>query len=205
MMNKNNISNIELKLKLFNEIETNKLQTQRILSKKLGVALGLANSLLKKFVKKGLLKISQAPMKRYKYYLTPKGFVEKTKLTTEYLKFSLQFYKISKSFFESEFSKLKDISYKEIVLIGTGELSEIAILAANIQNVKVSSILCSSKENESFCGVKVLDLKKEKKIFNEKNIFILCDTYKPQETYDFVKKLKFLKIIVPDYLMVREK
>lgn len=204
-MNKNNIENIDLKLKLFNEIETNKSQTQRTLSRKLGVALGLANSLIKKLVKKGLLKISQAPMKRYKYYLTPKGFVEKTKLTAEYLKFSLEFYKKSKCHFEYEFSQLKKINYKQIVIIGVGELTEIAILAANIQNIKISKILCDSKVNKLFYGISVLDLKKEKKIFNDKNIFVLCDMKNPQKIYDYIIKLTYLKIIVPNYLMVKLK
>ena len=202
-MSKDNFSNIKLQLKLFNEIEKNVSQSQRSLSKELGVALGLANSLLKKFVKKGMLKISQAPMKRYKYYLTPKGFLEKAKLTSEYLRCSLDFFKKSKQLFETEFKNLKKEDYDEIILIGIGELTEIAILAANIQNVKISLILGISTKKKFFCGKKVLELKKEKIIFNARNIFVLCDTEKPQKTYDFIKKFKYKKIIVPNYLMVK--
>ena len=204
-MAKDNFTNIELKLKLFNEIERNVSQSQRSLSKELGVALGLANSLLKKFVKKGMLKISQAPMKRNKYYLTPKGFVEKAKLTSEYLKFSLDFFKKSKQHFETEFKNLKKDNYDEIILIGIGELSEIAILAANIQNIKISYILSFSAKKKYFCGKKVLEIRREKKIFNERNVFILCDTENPQKTYDLVKKYRHKKIIVPTYLMVKIK
>ena len=70
-MNKNSVKNVELELKLLNEIERKKNHSQRSLSKNLNVALGLANAILKKFVNKGVLKLKQAPMRRYFYYLTP--------------------------------------------------------------------------------------------------------------------------------------
>jgi DNA-binding MarR family transcriptional regulator len=48
-------------------------QSQRRLASELGVALGLANAYLKRCVKKGLVKVRQAPARRYAYYLTPRG------------------------------------------------------------------------------------------------------------------------------------
>ena len=65
--------------------------TQRSLSSKLGIALGLINAYMKRAMDKGLVKIKHAPKNRYLYYLTPKGFTEKAKLTAEYLKYSLAF------------------------------------------------------------------------------------------------------------------
>ena len=58
-----------------------------------GIALGLANAYLKRCVKKGLIKVSQAPANRYAYYLTPKGFTEKSRLTAEYLTISFNFFR----------------------------------------------------------------------------------------------------------------
>ena len=55
--------------------------SQRHLARQMGVALGLANSYLKRCMRKGLIKISAAPANRYLYYLTPKGFSEKSRLT----------------------------------------------------------------------------------------------------------------------------
>ncbi len=54
-------------------------QSQRRLASELGVALGLANAYLKRCVKKGLVKVRQAPARRYAYYLTPRGFAEKSR------------------------------------------------------------------------------------------------------------------------------
>ena len=85
--------NTELELKILSKIEKSENLSQRIISKELNVALGLANSLIKKLVKKGYLKLKEAPMKRYLYYLTPQGLIEKTKLTREFLETSLFFFK----------------------------------------------------------------------------------------------------------------
>ena len=74
-MNKE-IKSIENQLKLLNKLAGKGSQTQRTISKDLNVALGVANTMIKKFVKKGLLKLNEAPMKRYLYYITAKGFVE---------------------------------------------------------------------------------------------------------------------------------
>ena len=51
--------------------------SQRHLASHMGVALGLANSYLKRCIRKGFIKISEAPANRYLYYLTPTGFAEK--------------------------------------------------------------------------------------------------------------------------------
>lgn len=59
--------------------------SQRTLAADLGVAVGLVNAYVKRCVRKGLLKVSQVPARRYRYYLTPAGFAEKAKLTGEYL------------------------------------------------------------------------------------------------------------------------
>ena len=75
-------------------------------------------------------------MKRYLYYLTPKGLVEKTKLTKEFLETSLFFFKKSKEEYENEFKKIKNKN-KIIVLCGISDFTDIAILAAKIKTLKL--------------------------------------------------------------------
>lgn len=106
-MNSKTSKNIELELKILDKIEKTENLSQRIISKDLNVALGLANSLIKKFIKKGFLKLKEAPMKRYLYYITPKGMIEKTKLTKEFLETSLFFFNKSKEEYENEFKNIK--------------------------------------------------------------------------------------------------
>ena len=82
-----------LTLEILAAIEARSDVTQRHLARTMGIALGLTNSYLKRCVRKGLVKIHQAPANRYLYYLTPKGFAEKSRLTARYLSVSFAFYR----------------------------------------------------------------------------------------------------------------
>jgi len=64
--------------------------SQRELADKLGVSLGKTNYCLKAIIEKGLIKVKNFRSSKNKlacaYYLTPKGFEEKTRITIEYIK-----------------------------------------------------------------------------------------------------------------------
>ena len=198
-MNVKKLKDVEIELKLINELQKNNEQSQRSISKELDVALGLANSLIKRFVKKGFLKLSEAPMKRYIYYLTPKGILEKTKLTSEYIQSSLEFYKKVKLGYESELKKIISKKNHNIILVGISELTEIAVIVANINNIKISFIYDERSKLKKSCGIKV------KKIIpkNKKNILILTESKNPIQVLEKLKEMKFKNVIVPDFLMVR--
>ncbi len=202
-MNSENSKKLEIQLKLMNELEKNSEQSQRTISKELNVALGFANSLIKRLVKKGYLKLSEAPMKRYIYYLTPKGLVEKAKLTSEYIQNSLDFYKKTKEGYEKEFKRLKKKDNINLILAGTGELAEIAILAANIQDIKISYIFDPYSNLTSFCGIEVRKNIEKKEKDHTKNIFFLTESKNPQEVLHNLKKIKNQKIVIPKWLMIR--
>ena len=76
-------SNPGIVLSVLTSIERDSTITQRKLANELGIALGLANAYLRRCVRKGLIKMSQVPLNRYAYYLTPQGFSEKSRLTAE--------------------------------------------------------------------------------------------------------------------------
>src|SRR5437879_1245421 len=81
---------------LLGAVERDGRVSQRHLAGELGIALGLVNAYLKRCVRKGLVKMRQAPARRYVYYLTPKGLSEKTRLTAQYLAYSLTFFRQSR-------------------------------------------------------------------------------------------------------------
>src|SRR5882757_9997569 len=83
-------------LSLLNSVEDG-ATSQRRIAAELGIALGLVNAYVKRCVKKGLVKVSEAPARRYAYYLTPQGFAEKSRLTAEYLKVSFGFFRQAKN------------------------------------------------------------------------------------------------------------
>src|ERR1700690_2248100 len=80
-------------LDLLNSVERDGGLAQRRLASELVIALGLVNAYLRRCVKKGLVKVSEAPARRYAYYLTPHGFAEKSRLTVEYLGISFSFFR----------------------------------------------------------------------------------------------------------------
>ena len=202
-MNTRDEKNIEIELKLLTSIEENKNISQRSISKKIDIALGLTNSLVKKFVKKGFLKLKQAPMKRFLYYLTPQGLVEKSRLTQEYIKSSLTFFKRAKQDFEEIFNLIQKKKNQNICLIGTGEICEIAILVSNQLNVNIDCIFDKKFKKKSFCGISVknnFDL-----MFSRKNFsFILCET---KDLNLNLKKFSDLneKIFSPKFMMINRK
>ena len=77
-MNGANEKEEKLTLDLLNAIDQQSDLSQRHLARQMGIALGLTNSYLKRCARKGLVKVSEAPANRYLYYLTPKGFAEKS-------------------------------------------------------------------------------------------------------------------------------
>jgi DNA-binding Lrp family transcriptional regulator len=71
---------------ILEELEKNSNITQRDLSEKTGLSLGMVNILLKKFINKGFVKLERLNSKSFRYILTSEGFKEKSKKTIEYMK-----------------------------------------------------------------------------------------------------------------------
>lgn len=115
-----------LTLELLAAIEARSDVTQRHLADRLGVALGLANSYLKRCVRKGLVKIQQAPANRYLYYLTPTGLAEKSRLTAEYLACSFDFYRRASDSMVEALQRCAAAGGGRVLFVGVSELAEIA-------------------------------------------------------------------------------
>ena len=98
----------EITLGVLDAVEQNAQVTQRTVASELGIALGLANSYLKRCVRKGLIKVKQIPPNRYLYYLTPKGFAEKSRLTAEYLGSSFTFFRRARAQIEEAMAQCRD-------------------------------------------------------------------------------------------------
>ena len=193
---KTKIRDIEIKLKLLNHIAKRNNQSQRSISQELNVALGFANSLIKKFLKKGLLKLSQVPLRRYSYYVTPNGFLEKARLVTDFVGSSLEFYKQAKGEYEKELTKLKN--KKNIYLVGISELTEIAILVSNIHDIKIKAIYEENSKINNFCKVDVIS--NLKKIEKKETFFLLTTSKKINGNIEKVNNIGF-DVFVPKFLL----
>ncbi|MBT8446597.1 MAG: winged helix-turn-helix transcriptional regulator [Gammaproteobacteria bacterium] len=136
-------------------IEQEKHVTQRGLADQLGIALGLANLYLKRCVRKGLVKVQQAPANRYAYYLTPKGFAEKSRLTGEYLRYSFGFYRDISDSVARSFAAARQAGYQRVVFAGVSELAEVALLKAREHGIEAIGIVDADDPRDHFHGLPV--------------------------------------------------
>jgi ribosomal protein S25 len=134
-------SDAEIVLALLTSVENNQLITQRTIASELGIALGLANAYLKRCIRKGLIKITSAPPRRYAYYLTAQGFREKSRLTSEYLHSSFGFFRAARRQCELLLRDCGVRGWRRIALYGVSELAEVALLCSRDQNVEVIGIV----------------------------------------------------------------
>jgi len=72
-------------LEILKSLDEENRITQRELAKRTGLSLGSVNVLLKRLIHKGLIKIEHINSKTIKYVLTPKGLLEKARLTYHYI------------------------------------------------------------------------------------------------------------------------
>ena len=169
--------------------------TQRSLSSKLGIALGLINVYMKRAMDKGLVKIKHVPKNRYLYYLTPKGFTEKAKLTAEYLKTSLTFYRKARIECDKIIFNLKKSGLKKVVLSDKNDLAEIFILSALGTKIKIIGLL---GKNEIFFGLPVFsNFPKSDKV--DAVIITSIENVEQRHT-DISKHIDKNKIIIPSFL-----
>src|SRR6476620_5854509 len=80
-------------LQLLEAVEQDSRITQRSLSTKLGIALGLTNIYLRRLVRKGYIKCVNVQSNRISYLITPRGIAEKARLTYEFLDSSPHLYR----------------------------------------------------------------------------------------------------------------
>lgn len=142
-------------LGLLNSVEQDGARSQRHFAAELGIALGLVNAYLNRCIKKGLVKASQAPARRYAYYLTPQGFAEKSRLTVEYLSSSFGFFRKAKADCISAFEMAEQRNLRRIVLIGISDLAEIAAICAIESGIKLVGLVDPSEETDRFVGLPV--------------------------------------------------
>lgn len=141
--------------RILEEISEDDNLTQRKLSKKLGIALGLTNLYLKRLIKKGYIMVDTMPRNRIIYNLTPKGIAEKSTLTYEYMKYSFNFYRNLRSGFNKILSAIEKEKASKIIFYGAGEIAEIAYLSLQETRLDLVAIVDDFKVGKNFFGKEV--------------------------------------------------
>jgi DNA-binding MarR family transcriptional regulator len=168
-------------LLLLDEISKGEPLSQRDLSKKLNIALGLVNSYIKNLVSKGYITIKAIPAKRYAYYLTPKGFAEKTRLTYHHLQNFTNLYREARRDFKELFNSLYEEGVKSVVFAGADEAAEIAYLSLQEFDIKFAGIVDNERAGNDFFKYKIMPFEKIKEI--EADFIIISSFLKRDEVY----------------------
>lgn len=126
--------------------------SQRELSQRLNISVGLVNTFLKRLVGKGYFKVKTLPRNRLKYFLTPEGLARKTRLTTEYLRYSINFYRDIKQLLLSKFNEMEDNHMRRVLFIGAGEVAELAYLYLQLTRLELAGMIDDEKKGNPFFG-----------------------------------------------------
>ena len=139
-------------LQLLTEIDSGVKVTQRSLSKKLGVALGPTNAYLKRLINKGFLEFHRGSTNNVRYVLTPSGLMEKSRLSYEYLQYSLGFYREMRTEIQSCIDGLEGQGIKYLVLYGVGEVADIAYVCLYDSSLEIAGVIDDHRSGRTFFG-----------------------------------------------------
>ena len=130
-------------LRLLLEVEDKPDATQRELSQRVGIALGLTNVMLRNLAQKGYLRSTQANWKRWLYALTPEGFSHKIRLTVAYIHRVLDHYQNVRQTLREQLEPLALNAESRVAIYGTGEFAELVYLGLRDLGIEEIAVLKS--------------------------------------------------------------
>jgi DNA-binding Lrp family transcriptional regulator len=143
-------------LRLLNEVEADPTISQREISSRLGIALGLTNMLLSNLVKKGYVRANQAGWKRKLYALTPEGFYHKIRLTAAYIRRFLDHYQRIRQTLREQLAPLALHQESRVAIWGTGEFAELIYLGLREIGIEEIDVFAPKPEpGQRFLGMPV--------------------------------------------------
>ncbi len=186
-------------LQILDELSNNDSLTQRDLSSRLGIALGLVNSYVRNLVAKGYITVKAIPPKRYAYYLTPKGFAEKTRLTYHLLQDYTRIYRETRGNLKRLFKDMHDVGVKKLVFAGADEVAEIAYITLQETDMELVGVVDGEAAGKKFFGKNIKALSSIKEMNYD---FIIVSSYlKRNEIFhELLKngvKKEVIKVIFP--------
>jgi DNA-binding MarR family transcriptional regulator len=145
-------------LLLLSEITGDEPLSQREISRRLGIAVGLVNSYLKNLVAKGYVRVKNFPSNRYAYLLTPQGLAEKSRLAYQHLSYFTSLYTVARQDYLELFRRLEGTGVSEVAFCGVDEVAEVAYLSLQETGLKLVAVMDDERQGTDFFGVPVVIL-----------------------------------------------
>lgn len=202
-MDRNLTVNEQNVLRVLELVEERDKITQRGVAMELEIAVGMANTLIKRLVHKGYIKIKEAPSRRYSYYITPEGFMEKGRLVSKYIANSFKFFGEARRDYETIACQISAGQITGVCCVGTGEVLEIAqmVFAAHkIEVVCVLDVLAneSPRSFKSFAHI-------SKEMASQIGCLVITETRRPHKAFEIVASCHFGKeILAPTFMKIKQ-
>ena len=137
-------------LEILEELSTNGHVTQRELSHKVGIALGLANFFIKRLVQKGYVEVVYLERNRLGYLITPQGIAEKSRLTYSYIHRSYGYVRKVRVSIREKLKILSREGVSNVVIYGGGDIAEVTYLAIQEVGMKLAGVVDGARGGRAF-------------------------------------------------------
>ena len=146
-------------LRILEEFEFSPESSQRTLSQRLGVALGVVNILVKSLVRRGYVRASRAGWRRWVYILTPAGVTRKVNLTVDYVDRFMDHYRRVRAIVRTSVDGQTISPDLSVGIYGVGEVAEIVFLSLRDAGVDQIEVLHPDRGAAGrFLGLDIVDL-----------------------------------------------
>ncbi len=174
-------------LQLLSEIGGEEPLSQRELSRRLGIAVGLVNSYLKNLVSKGFVRVKNFPSNRYAYLLTPQGIAEKSRLAYQHLSYFTSLYTVARQDYLDLFRRLEQSGVSEVAFCGVDEVAEVAYLSLRETGLKLVSVMDDQRRGERFFGIPVVSIAEGVQL--ELAVLVITSLKRSEELVHTLKRL----------------
>ena len=177
------------------ELKQNPSLSQRSLSRKLNISLGLTNSILKNLITRGWLKAKKDTGRKLLYIITPQGMANVSRLMYNRFQETLHYYHYTKDLLTAYLMKLYQQGEKTINIYGTGQLAEITYYAGIGTPLKLNAIISDDPSKEKFLSQQTISIanflsqcSKYNNLSNQK--IIILSTNNPEKLTKEISKYK---------------
>ncbi|MBA7497342.1 hypothetical protein ES704_00070 [subsurface metagenome] len=140
------------------ELKDDPSLSQRSLSRKLNISLGLTNAIIKNLIHRGLIKAKKDTGRKLLYIITPEGMVNVSRLMYNRFQETLHYYHYTRDLLTAYLMKLYQQGEKTINIYGTGQLAEITYYAGIGTPIKLNAIISDDPSKEKFLGQQTISI-----------------------------------------------
>jgi len=152
--------------------------------------------------------VKDAPSRRYKYYITPEGLIEKGRLVSKYIANSFKFFGEVRRDYEilvSQISANHASTSQDtgVCCVGTGEVLEIAQMVFAAHNIKVACVLdvLADEGEQHFQNFK--DIQDE--IASQIGCLVITESRRPHKVFEILASTEGEKeILAPAFMKINK-